>query len=127
MGSAARAVAPRRDTRRLERLVRWRIPGVAHGQTYDELFRAYPFTLLDEGDTLVGLRACAGGSGRSRATTRASPGPEDFRDWDERGTVRVLFAHWAEPGDGRRASWFARRASTRSTRRRGCGCARCGR
>ena len=25
-------------------------------------------------------------------------GPEAFRHWDERGTVRVLFAHWTEPG-----------------------------
>jgi len=29
-------------------------------------------------------------------------GAEEFLAWDEPGTVRVLFAHWAEPyGDGR--------------------------
>ena len=38
-------------------------------------------------------------------------GPEAFRDWDERGTVRVLFAHWAERGRGR-----ARRARLRGAR-----------
>ena len=37
------------DTRTLGRVVRWRIPGTAAGQTYDAMFRGYPFTLLDEG------------------------------------------------------------------------------
>ena len=85
------------DTRRLERLVRWRIPGVVHGQTYDELFRTEPFTLLDAGDTWSVSGLC----GRIWTLTRDYPrlsGPEAFREWDERGTVRVLFAHWAEPG-----------------------------
>ena len=93
---AARAVRLS-DTRRLERLVRWRIPGVVHGQTYAELFRTEPFTLLDEGDTWSVSGLC----GRIWTLTRDYPrlaGPEDFRTWDERGTVRVLFAHWAEPG-----------------------------
>ena len=36
------------DTRRLGRLVSWRIPGVHASQTYHELFRAYPFTVLHE-------------------------------------------------------------------------------
>ena len=93
---AARAVRLS-DTRRLERLVRWRIPGVVHGQTYDELFRTEPFTLLDAGDTWSVSGLC----GRIWTLTRDYPrlsGPEAFREWDERGTVRVLFAHWAEPG-----------------------------
>ena len=89
------------DTRTLGRLVRWRIPGVVHGQTYDELFRTEPFTLLDEGETWSVSGLC----GRIWTLARDYPrlsGPEDFRTWDERGTVRVLFAHWAEPGaDGR--------------------------
>ena len=93
---AARAVRLS-DTRRLERLVRWRIPGVVHGQTYDELFRAEPFTVLDAGDTWSVSGLC----GRIWTLARdytALAGPEEFRSWDERGTVRVLFAHWAEPG-----------------------------
>ena len=99
---AARAVRLS-DTRRLERLVRWRIPGVVHGQTYDELFRTEPFTLLDEGNTWSVSGLC----GRIWTLQRDYPrlsGPDDFRTWDERGTVRVLFAHWAEPGENGRST-----------------------
>src|SRR5215210_639151 len=89
------------DTRRLGRLVRWRIPGVPDGQTFDELFREYPFTLLDAGDTWSVSGLC----GRIWTLARDYPrlsGPEEFRSWDQRGTVRVLFAHWVEAGaDGR--------------------------
>ena len=84
------------DTRRLERLVRWRIPGVAHSQTYDELFRAEPFVLLDAGETWSVSGLC----GRIWTLARDYPriqGPDAFRAWDERGTVRVVFAHWAQP------------------------------
>jgi len=38
------------DTRSLGRLVRWRIPGLARDLSYGELFHAYPFTVLEEGD-----------------------------------------------------------------------------
>ena len=38
------------ETRRLGRLVGWRIPGVKPSQTYAELFREYPFTVLDESE-----------------------------------------------------------------------------
>src|SRR3954468_18816728 len=38
------------DTRTLGRLVRSRIPGLRADLTYGELFRAYPFTVLDEGE-----------------------------------------------------------------------------
>jgi hypothetical protein len=89
------------DTGALARLVRWRIPGVPEGQTFDELFRSYPFTLLDAGDTWSVSGLC----GRIWTLARDYPrlaGPEEFRAWDQRGTVRVLFAHWAEAGeDGR--------------------------
>src|SRR5918997_1778864 len=95
---AARAVRLS-DTRRLQHLVRWRIPGVPPAQTYDELFRTYPFMLLDAGDTWSVSGLC----GRIWTLQRDYPrlgGPEEFREWDERGTVRVLFAHWAEPREG---------------------------
>ena len=88
------------DTRRLAPLVRWRIPGVPSAATYYELFRDYPFILLDAGETW----AVSGLCGRIWTLARDYPrlaGPEAFRDWDERGTVRVLIAHWTEPdGDG---------------------------
>ena len=76
--------------------MRWRIPDVPREQTYDEMFRAYPFTLLDAGDTWSVSGLC----GRIWTLARDYPrldGPDAFRDWDERGTVRVLFAHWAQP------------------------------
>jgi hypothetical protein len=88
------------DTRRLGRLVRWRIPGVRHDQTFRELLRDYPFCLLDEGEhwSISGL------CGRIWTLQRDYPrldGPGDFRSWSEPGTVRVLFAHWVAPdGDG---------------------------
>ena len=110
------------DTRRLERLVRWRIPGVPAGQTYDELFRTEPFTRARGGRDLVGVGPVRAHLDARSATTRASSGPEDFRAWDERGTVRVLFAHWTEPGDGR-----PRDAGDRGARGSGgCDGARCG-
>ena len=82
------------DTRTLGRLVRWRIPDLTADQTFHEMFRHYPFAVLGEGEhwTVSGL--CG------RIWTFAHDYPElrggaDFRAWDEPGTVRVLFAHWA--------------------------------
>ena len=91
------------DTRTLGRLVRWRIPGLHPSLTYGELFRAYPFTVLDEGEQHL----IAGLCGRIWTLGRDYPrldGPEAFRDWDEPGTVRVLFGHWVEPAPGGRAA-----------------------
>lgn len=86
------------DTRTLTRLVRWRIPGVSDGQTFTELFANYPFTLLDEGDVWSVSGLCGQIWTPARDYARLS-GPEEFRAWDERGTVRVLFAHWTEPAE----------------------------
>jgi hypothetical protein len=85
------------DTRTLGRLVSWRIPGVPEGQTFDELFRGYPFTLLGEGEQW----SISGLCGRIWTLARDYPrlsGPEEFARWEEPGTVKVLFAHWAQPG-----------------------------
>jgi hypothetical protein len=88
------------DTRTLGRLVRWRIPGLDPQLTYHDLFRDYPFTVLeeDEGRLLSGL------CGRIWTLARDYPrleGAEAFAAWDEPGTVRVLFGHWVQPtGDG---------------------------
>ncbi len=88
------------DTRTLGRLVRWRIPGQRAEQTFDAMFREYPFALLAAGPhwTVSGL------CGRIWTFARDYPelrGDADFRAWDEPGTVRVLFAHWAvDIGDG---------------------------
>jgi hypothetical protein len=83
------------DTRTLGRLVRWRIPGLPASLTYGELFRAYPFTVLDEGERHLVAGLC----GRIWTLARDYPrldGPGDFEAWDEPGTVRVLFGHWVE-------------------------------
>jgi hypothetical protein len=90
------------DTRALGRLVRWRIPGTPPGATYHELFRGYPFTVLDEG----ALHLVSGLCGRIWTLARDYPqlaGADEFAAWDRRGTVRVLFAHWVVPLDDRRA------------------------
>jgi hypothetical protein len=78
--------------------VRWRIPGLARDLTYGELFRAYPFTVLEEGEHHLVTGLC----GRIWTLARDYPrlsGPDDFAAWDEPGTVRVLFAHWVRPTD----------------------------
>jgi len=89
------------DTRSLGRLVRWRIPGLAAGLTYHELFRGYPFCVLEEDRHLRGTGLCGRIWTLARDYPRLSGAPE-FADWDEPGTVRVLFGHWVrELGDGR--------------------------
>lgn len=97
---AARAVRTS-ETRRLGRLVRLRIPGLPADVSYDELFRAPPFLVLEED----GHALLAGIVGRIWTVRRDYPllsEPEDFRRWSDRGTVRVLFAHWVQAaGDGR--------------------------
>jgi hypothetical protein len=91
------------DTALLGRLVRWRIPGTRTDQRFDELFRAAPFIVLQEGDTQL----VSGLVGRIWTLRRDYPklaDPEEFRDWSKRGTVRVLFANWVELGpDGKAA------------------------
>ena len=90
------------DTRRLGRLVGWRIPGVQGAQTYHELFRAYPFTVLEE--SAHGL--VSGLAGKIWTLARDYPaldGPEAFAAWEEPGTVRVAFAHWVRALDDGRA------------------------
>ena len=90
------------ETRALGRLVRWRIPGLGPDPTYHELFRAYPFCVLEEDEHLLVTGLC----GRIWTLARDYPrlaGPDEFRGWDEKGTVRVAFGHWVEPGEDGRA------------------------
>src|SRR5215216_6147787 len=89
------------DIRALGRLVRWRIPGTAADQSFGELFRAYPFTILEEDRNLLVSGLC----GRIWTLARDYPtlaGADGFRDWHEASTARVVFAHWTAPcPDGR--------------------------
>src|ERR1700741_3773104 len=86
-----------RDTGKLGRLVRWRIPDLSPQLTYHDMFRAYPFAVLEEGERHL----LAGLCGRIWTLARDYPrldGPDAFAGWDEPGTVRVLFGHWVEEG-----------------------------
>ncbi|HET9720008.1 MAG TPA: hypothetical protein VFP55_08030 [Solirubrobacteraceae bacterium] len=88
------------DAPGLGRLIRLRIPGLSPELRFDEMFRAPPFNVLFEDE----LGLVCGLVGRIWTIRRDYPilaGPEEFRSWSSSGTVRVLFANWAEPaGDG---------------------------
>ena len=91
------------DAPMLGRAVRWRIPGTPPGRSFRDLLRCYPFAVLAEGETW----SLSGLCGRLWTLRRDYPrieSPDDFRSWDEAGTVRVLVAHWIEAdpdADGR--------------------------
>src|SRR5262249_8153823 len=89
------------DTALLGRLVRWRIPGTGSRERFNELFREPPFLVLDESNGAL----VSGIVGRIWTLRRDYPklgDPEEFREWSERGTARVIFANWvASRGDGR--------------------------
>ena len=87
------------DTRRLGRMVRWRIPGLDGSLRYHELFRSYPFMVLEECDHGLGRGLC----GRIWTLTRDYPplaAADEFARWREPGTVRVAFDHRAVAVDG---------------------------
>ena len=79
----------------LGRAVRWRIPGTTPDLSFRDLFRQYPFAVINEGARW----SVSGMCGRIWTLRRDYPrieGAEDFLAWDERGTVRVLLGHWIE-------------------------------
>jgi hypothetical protein len=83
------------DTRALGRLIRWRIPGTPAHQSFGDLFRSYPFIVLEEGPRSVVSGLC----GRIWSLGRHYPVLENqaaFREWAEGGTARVVFGHWVE-------------------------------
>jgi hypothetical protein len=91
------------DAAVLGRAIRWRIPDTPADISFRELLRCYPFTVLAEGEGWSVSGLC----GRLWTLRRDYPrldGRDDFLDWREPGTVRVLLADWVEPeGDGRAA------------------------
>jgi hypothetical protein len=91
------------DAPTLCRVVRWRIPGTPRDLPYRELFRRYPFTVLEEGDNWSMSGLC----GRIWTLGRDYPrihGPDEFLEWAEPDTAKVVFAHWVESvGAGRAA------------------------
>lgn len=89
------------DTALLGRLVRWRIPGIPAGISYDELFRHPPFVVLAE-DQQVLISGLVGRIWTLRRDYPKLTTPEEFLAWSKRGTARVLFANWVAPSeDGR--------------------------
>jgi hypothetical protein len=88
-----------RDARLLGRLIRARIPGLKASLSFDELFRSDPFNLLEQGRNYR-LSGLCGRIWTVRRDFAVLSSPEEFRTWDVPGTVRVLFANWAEATDG---------------------------
>jgi hypothetical protein len=99
---AARQV-PLSDATRLGQLIRWRIPGTRPDLRFDELFRSQPFMVLAEAEQAL----VSGLVGRIWTLRRDYPrldGSEEFLDWSQSGTARVVFANWVAPaGPGRSA------------------------
>ena len=97
------------QTALLGRLIRWRIPGTAAAMTLDELFRSPPFLVLHEG----GHALVSGLVGRIWTLRRDYPRlttPDEFRDFAQRGTARVVFANWVEPDAGGESATLASEA-----------------
>jgi hypothetical protein len=91
------------DAPMLGRIVRWRIPDTPRDMPFQEMFRQYPFTVLEEGERWTASGLC----GRIWTLQRDYPridSPDEFLAWDRPGTVRVLFGHWIEPADDGRAT-----------------------
>jgi len=93
---ASAATVHLRDCRILGRLIRARIPGRHGDLTFDELFHGDPFNVLEEG-ALYTLSALCGRIWTVRGDFARLSHPEEFLAWQVPGTVRVLFANWAEP------------------------------
>jgi hypothetical protein len=94
------------DAPALGRVVRWRVPGTPGDLPFRELFRRYPFAVLDEGERW----SISGLCGRVWTLQRDYPrlaGPDEFLAWNEPATVRVLFAHWIDRADDGRAALFS--------------------
>jgi hypothetical protein len=85
-----------RDCRLLGRLVGVRVPASRPEMTFEELFRTPPFCTLEAGPCWV-LSGLCGRIWSVRGEFDALERPQSFLDWAEPGTVRVLFAHWAQP------------------------------
>jgi hypothetical protein len=87
------------QTARLGRLVRWRIPGLAGDEGYDDLFRQPPFMVLEDGERAL----VSGLVGRIWTLRRDYPelgSPEEFMEWSRGGTARVVIATWASDRSG---------------------------
>ena len=90
------------EARTLGRALRWRIPGTPRDIPFRDVFRRYPFAVLDEGD----LWSVSGLCGKIWTLRRDYPrieSADEFLAWDRPDTVRVVLGHWVEE-DGDRAT-----------------------
>ena len=92
------------DTRRLGRIVRWRIPDLAPDLTFDEMFRSPPFIVLSEDAERALISGLVGRIWTLRRDYPRLADPEEFREWSTGGTARVLFANWVEQTPSGRAA-----------------------
>ena len=92
------------DTRRLGRIIRWRIPDLAPDISFDEMFRAPPFIVLSDDEELTLLSGLVGRIWTLRRDYPRLGDPEEFRDWSTGGTAKVLFANWVEQTPSGRAA-----------------------
>jgi hypothetical protein len=105
------------DAPALGRVVRWRIPGTPRDLPFQELFRRYPFTVLEEGERYSVSGLCGPIWTLKRDYPRID-GPDEFLAWDKPNTAKVLFAHWVEDDSTlvseSRIAPIGRRASTQT-------------
>jgi hypothetical protein len=92
------------DTRMLGRLIRLRIPGLAPDISFDEMFRAPPFIVLDDTEEHALIAGLVGRIWTLRRDYPRLTDPEEFREWSTGGTARVLFANWIEQAPSGRTS-----------------------
>ena len=79
----------------LGRVLRWRIPDTPRDIPFRDVFRRYPFTVLEEGERWSVSGLC----GKIWTLRRDYPrieSADEFLAWDRPDTVRVLFGHWVE-------------------------------
>ena len=79
----------------LGRLVQWRIPDLPRDVTFDQMLRSPPFMVLAEHECAL-LSGLVGRIWTLRRDYPALGGADEFRDWSERGTARVVLATWTE-------------------------------
>jgi hypothetical protein len=87
------------DAGMLGRLIRWRIPGMPAGISFEEMFRHPPFIPLVDGNDHAAVSGLVGRIWTLRRDYPELGGRDEFRRWSASGTARVLFANWVEPAD----------------------------
>jgi hypothetical protein len=100
----------------LGRLIQWRIPGTHGDQPFEQLFREPPFLVLAERPQRALVSGLVGRIWTLRRDYPKLQIPQEFRDWSQRGTARVVIANWVtEEPDGGGALWAEARVQALGT------------